>query len=78
MPARTGQEVTQVQSSVDRAAYSVIEFARSHGLSRAHVYNLLKDGLGPRVMRCGRRTLISKEAAEAWRRKMETERAEAA
>jgi predicted DNA-binding transcriptional regulator AlpA len=73
MPARTRRESTQEQPAVDRVAYSVIEFAQAHGVSRAHLYNLWKDGLGPKAMRVGRRTLISKEAAETWRRKMETD-----
>jgi predicted DNA-binding transcriptional regulator AlpA len=72
MPARTRPESTQEQLAIDRVAYSVIEFAQAHGVSRAHLYNLWKDGVGPKAMRVGRRTLISKEAAEAWRRKMET------
>jgi hypothetical protein len=51
--------------------YSVLEFCRVHGISRAHFYNLVREGLGPRLMKAGRRTLISHEAAEDWRRRME-------
>jgi hypothetical protein len=29
---------------------------------------MLRVGQGPRVMKCGARTLISMEAAQAWRR----------
>ena len=50
---------------------SVAEFCRDHGISRALFYELLKDGRGPTVAKVGRRTLISSEAAEAWRRRME-------
>jgi hypothetical protein len=72
MPQRITQDATQAQlGAVDRAAYSVVEFARAHSMSRAHLYNLLRDGLGPRVMRAGRRTLISTESAAEWRRRME-------
>jgi hypothetical protein len=67
MPAR----VTQEPVAVNREAYGVVEFAQAHGVSRAHLYNLWRDGVGPKVMRVGRRTLISKEAAAAWRRQME-------
>jgi predicted DNA-binding transcriptional regulator AlpA len=56
---------------LDRQAYSVPEFARVHDVSRAHIYNLIKDGRGPRLMRLGRRTLVSAEAAAEWRRRME-------
>lgn len=53
------------------AAYSVEEFCDAHRISRATFYNLLSGGQGPRVMKCGRRTLIARESAEAWRRQME-------
>jgi predicted DNA-binding transcriptional regulator AlpA len=46
-------------------------FCREHGISRAHFYNLLKRGDGPAIMKVGRRTLISAEAAAEWRRRME-------
>ncbi len=51
--------------------YSVTEFCREHGISRGLFYQLLKEGRGPRVIKAGRRTLISREAAEDWRRRME-------
>lgn len=52
-------------------AYSVAEFCAAHGISRATFYNLLKRGLGPRIMKLGSRTLISTEAAAEWRQRME-------
>ena len=52
-------------------AFSIPEFCRRHGISRAHFYNLSKSGDAPVVMRVGRRTLISAEAAAVWRRRME-------
>jgi predicted DNA-binding transcriptional regulator AlpA len=55
----------------DMLAFSIPEFCRWHGISRAHFYNLSKSGDGPAVMRVGRRTLISAEAAAEWRRRME-------
>ena len=54
-----------------RAAFSVAEFCREHGISRGLFYNMLREGRGPRVIKAGRRTLISREAAEEWRRHME-------
>ena len=51
--------------------YSVAEFCREHGISRGLFYRLLREGRGPRVIKAGRRTLISREAAEEWRRRME-------
>ncbi len=53
------------------ATYSVTDFCREHGISRGLFYQLLKEGRGPRVIKAGRRTLISREAAEDWRRRME-------
>jgi hypothetical protein len=53
------------------AAYSVSEFCRAHSVSKAFFYNLLKRGEGPTVMRVGKRTLVSEEAAKNWRRRME-------
>jgi predicted DNA-binding transcriptional regulator AlpA len=58
-------------SEVHMKTYSVAEFCREHGISRGLFYSLLRDGRGPRVIKAGRRTLISHEAAEEWRRVME-------
>ncbi len=52
--------------------YSVTDFCREHGISRGLFYSLLREGRGPRVIKAGRRTLISREAAEEWRRRMES------
>jgi predicted DNA-binding transcriptional regulator AlpA len=58
--------------------FSVSQFCREYGISRGLFYKLLRDGHGPRVMKAGRRTLISHEAAEEWRRSMETARTQEA
>ncbi len=57
---------------MDREAYTIEEFCRAHGISRAHYFNIQKQGDGPRVMRVGTRVLVSKEAAADWRRARET------
>lgn len=57
-------------------AFSIPDFCRSHGISRAHFYNLSKSGDAPTIMRVGRRTLISAEAAAEWRRRMEEDKYE--
>jgi hypothetical protein len=54
-----------------QAAYTIAEFCDAHGISRTHLHNLDKSGKGPRKMRCGRRVLISTEAAAEWRRQLE-------
>ena len=56
---------------MSKAAFSVTEFCREHGISRGLFYILLRDGRGPRIMKAGRRTLISHEAAAEWRERME-------
>ena len=52
-------------------AYSVSEFCREHNISRGLFYNLRRAGRGPRVMKIGRRTLVSHAAAEEWRQSIE-------
>jgi hypothetical protein len=52
-------------------ASSVDAFCRSHGISRRMYYILKNAGTGPREMQVGRRVLISREAAEQWRRERE-------
>jgi predicted DNA-binding transcriptional regulator AlpA len=63
---------------MDKNAYDIIEFCHLHSISRSGFYNSLKNGTGPRVMRVGSRVLISKEAAEAWRREREQEQPQTA
>ena len=52
-------------------ASSINQFCRDHAISRSTFYNLLKRGVGPAVMKVGKRTLVSAESAAAWRRRME-------
>jgi hypothetical protein len=55
----------------DRDAYSVEEFTKRHGISRAYLYILWRRDEGPRFMQVGARRLISREAAADWRRSTE-------
>jgi excisionase family DNA binding protein len=52
-------------------ALTIDDFCRAFGLGRSTVYRLIKAKAGPRTMKVGRRTLISVEAADEWRREME-------
>jgi len=54
-----------------KSVYSVKEFCCQFGISRALFYRLLQEGKGPRIIKAGKRTLITNEAAEAWKRSME-------
>lgn len=58
-------------ADVLQQAQSVVEFCSTHRISKAHFYNLCKAGIGPRLMKVGRRTLITEAAAADWRRMME-------
>ena len=56
-------------------AFSVDEFCQAHGISRGLFYKLVKEGRGPAIIKLNTRTLISREAAEKWLRRMESETA---
>ena len=57
--------------TVEQRAFSVETFCTAHSITKVFFYQLLKKGHGPRIMKVGRRTLISLEAAAEWRRQME-------
>lgn len=59
-----------------RAADTVPQFCASHNISKTHFYELVKQGRGPRLMKVGRRSLISAEAGAEWRKRMEDETAD--
>jgi hypothetical protein len=55
-------------------AFSVPDFCRLHGgMSEAFFFKLTSEGHGPKLMKVGARTMISVEAAAAWRRERERE-----
>lgn len=58
-----------------KSTYTVAQFCDDHNVSRTHFYSLLKEGKGPRLMRVGRRSLVSSEAAADWRKAMEAQTA---
>jgi predicted DNA-binding transcriptional regulator AlpA len=45
---------------------SIREFCADCGISRATFYALMRQGEGPRVVKIGDRTLVSREAAAEW------------
>ena len=49
-------------------AFSIRAFCKRHSISESFFYKLRSLGLGPAIMRVGGRTLISREAAAAWRK----------
>ncbi len=60
--------VADAMGVADRDAFTVSEFCQRHRISRTVFYQLLKHGTGPRIFKCGVKTLISREAAAEWRR----------
>ena len=61
------------EATLSKLAYTVPQFCGGYNLSRTHFYALLKEGKGPRLMKVGRRSLISADSAAAWRKRMEDE-----
>jgi hypothetical protein len=57
----------------DPPIYSVSAFCKAHHIARSFLYQLLRDGRGPRVTKLGRRTFVTREAAAEWRRRIEQE-----
>jgi predicted DNA-binding transcriptional regulator AlpA len=68
---RTKKVQQPKESPVELDAYSIAEFCARHSISRCTFYNLDRDGKAPKTFRVGSRRLISKEAAAAWRAKLE-------
>jgi hypothetical protein len=68
---RPRQAVAKAERGLEPLAYSIAEFAELHGFSIDSYFRPARSGAGPRTMKVGARTLISCEAAEAWRRERE-------
>lgn len=54
-----------------RRAYSVPEFCEAYRISRSLFYDEVRRGTGPHTFKAGKRTLVSVEAADEWRRAKE-------
>ena len=55
---------------VEVGAYAVETFCAAHSISRAYFYKISANGTGPDFFKLGKRTLISKESARAWRERL--------
>jgi predicted DNA-binding transcriptional regulator AlpA len=66
---------TTLQSPVTQTALSVAQLCARNQISRVTFYELRKQGKGPRIMRVGRRVLISVAAEADWHQALETESA---
>ena len=76
METKQGTNLPTGASAGPAFAFTVQEFCEAHRISRGLFYTLVKEGAGPRLMKAGRRTLITADAATAWRRRMEAVTAE--
>lgn len=55
--------------TLTKVAMSIREFCSVAGISRSRTYEEIKAGR-LRILKCGRRTLITNEAVEAWVRSL--------
>jgi predicted DNA-binding transcriptional regulator AlpA len=66
-------ETTKVNERAQRmplpgaATLTIEEFCASHNISVRTLWNMRRDGTAPRIMKIGRRVLISVESAREWR-----------
>jgi len=51
--------------------YNIPQFCAAYNISRSKLYEMIKNGTGPKIMKVGRRTLISATAAEDWCNQLE-------
>lgn len=61
----------------EKSAQTVPEFCSDHSISTGFFYKLLKQGKAPKTIKVAGRRLISREAAEEWRRRFEQDQAAA-
>ena len=57
---------SSLNMNVDPQAYSVPGFCQAVGISKSLFYKLCQEGRGPKTLKVGRRTLVSKSAAAEW------------
>ncbi len=50
---------------------SIKDFCKLNNISRSLFYKLQRQGLGPQIMKVGRRTLITENSSTEWRKLME-------
>ena len=56
---------------IEPLAFSIKHFCAAHGICVETYFRMQRAGIGPSVMKVGSRTMISVEAAAAWRRERE-------
>lgn len=52
-------------------AYSIAEFCKAYRMSRPHFDKLRKDEKTPQILKIGEKSIITREAVQAWLKKLE-------
>jgi hypothetical protein len=66
-------QTSNVGYDSDLDAFSIVEFCRRNSISVSGFYQMKREGWGPDTFFVGKRQLISREAAERWRREREAQ-----
>ena len=66
---------TTIQPPIVQTALTVAQLCERNQISHVHFYELRKQGRAPRIMKLGRRTLITVQAEADWHKAMEAEAA---
>ncbi|HZW20241.1 hypothetical protein [Noviherbaspirillum sp.] len=56
---------------MSKPVFTIRQFCEDHDLSKAFFYKLVRNGLGPKVLKVGRRSMVTTEAAAEWRAAMQ-------
>jgi len=67
----SSKPLAAIADDQNRLAFTVDQFCHFHNISRPFFYKMMKGGTGPRIMKLGAKTLVSHEAAAAWRKERE-------
>jgi hypothetical protein len=75
--ARASATLPPIRGPPPLLALSILEFCAAFGISEDFFYKLKRQGQAPRLMKVGKRTMISMEAANEWRIEREAASAKA-
>jgi hypothetical protein len=57
----------------DDADFTINEWCRRHKVCRSTYYKMQRENRGPKIIKIGSQTRITRKADEAWSRRMERE-----
>ena len=60
-----------IQPPIVHSTLTVAQLCARNQISRVHFYELRKHGRGPKIMKMGRRTLITLQSESDWHAQME-------